>query len=67
MSVVIPIRWTERSETTGAVRDWSGVVTAIDPSTSLRKGSVESFWRADQILESFLNGNPRLSETGTPL
>ena len=31
------------------------------------KGFVESFWRAVQIFESFLDGNPRLSETGNPL
>jgi hypothetical protein len=63
----MPIRWAERSETTGTVRDRSVVVTAIDPSKSPRKGFVESFWRAVQIFASFLNGNPRLSETGTPL
>ncbi|GAA2093788.1 hypothetical protein GCM10009726_00350 [Nocardioides furvisabuli] len=61
------MRWAERSEATGAVREWSVVVTATDPSKSRRKGFVASFWRAVQIFESFLNGNPRLSKTGTPL
>lgn len=67
MSVVIPIRWAERSETTGVVRDWSAVVTEIGPSKGSWKEYVESLWRAVQIFASFLNGNPRLSETGNPL
>jgi len=61
------IRWAERSETTGGARNRSAVVTAIDPPNGRREGYVESFWRAVQIFESFLSGNPRLSETGTPL
>jgi hypothetical protein len=67
MSVLIPIRWAERSETTGAVRDSPVIVSGIDLSKGRWKRYLESFWRAVQVFESFLNGNPRLSETGNPL
>lgn len=39
----------------------------IGPSKGSRKGFMEGLWRAVQIFESFLNGNPRLSETENPL